>query len=188
MDAKTVQRLADACGEIARGFKKLRSVLLKVETVPVSIPVLPEVPVAEPVKPPEKFAFQFYDPFDLLKTDAVGLWGAQFETTFYKIQVQRRLRGDRNGNQWVLSGENWIPVSYRYVSNVLLELRGIHDDIRGVLENDDCELQTILHPCRWKRRRFLVETELSEKTFRHFLIENHKEIGPMRRSRSLNAK
>ena len=185
MDPRDIQKLADACGELARAFKKIRAVLLKK-------PKVPKIPVVVEEEPLE------VRPFELTKCDMAQMleqlpWGANFEEAFYAKLIGDRLRGDRNCNFWALQEGLWFPVSRRYIATIFRNMQNILQDAKerlestkmGVLYTEQGETVTI-SPCKWKRRRFVIETELSEKKFKRILVDNHKEYGPMRKPRGLN--
>ena len=184
MNKKDVDTLATACGEIARGFKKLRTVLLKLPVVPQITVPNEEVTVA-PAQC-KVFEFQHYDFVDLL-CDRKLSWGADFEESLYRVQLQKKLRADRCGNNWTLQNGAWRPVSKRYVKRIFHELNGfleemnllLADNSNGEFTNSADEPKKV-RPCKWDRRKYIQKAELSEKVLRRFLIETHREIGSMR--------
>ena len=186
MNTDDVEKLADACGEIARGFKKIRSVLLRTGTVEELPPPVPTVPT-ELVR---TFVLQYEHEVDCV-CDPKFIWGAGYETSLYRIQLQNKIRADRYGNQWVMEGGRWRSVSRRYIDILHNELESCHSEVRQLLQNSSNGEFTnttgehkMIKPSKWARRLDVINTELNPKHFRTFLVETHKELGPLRSRRT----
>ena len=105
-------KLADACGDIARGFKKLKAVFKNCENTPPVSPsnsIPSQIPSTPPSTPPRTplhslLAKNWQDTYEEWLLSRESRWGPEFATQFAKFVIGQRWRSDNFKNVWEYIG------------------------------------------------------------------------------------
>ena len=192
MDITTKQMLSSALQDLARGLKKLRTVVARhnfVNSVTnvsengnsapfVSEPDDKKVPVcADPVN-----RFMGHTPSEWL-LDPVNPWTSFFSTCTFLFGDT--LRGDRFKNQWLedkTTVKGWRKISMEHLSTLHQEAVGYQDCCATILQycprkmDFESDWNTEVSDKKWDVRDQLWKMDTSMKTFRRWLISVHNSL------------
>ena len=201
-ELKDLKLAADGCGEIARGFKKLRAFLLS-DTMsnllgtkrnqnsrfPVSQSAS-KIPVA--VEPSDSKVISSEEMEKWAVSRHAG-WGPTHATQVAQFMIGSLWRGDNFKNYWRYVGgkplnledkRNWATVSYKRVCLLYSEYKAHIDALKCYLleqRTDQTDAWEQVH--RVKRKRICNVLEIAAiplTQFTRIMKDNHKDLPPLR--------
>ena len=205
MKKEDIVKLIDACGELARGLKKIKTTLtrslsgLSGQIRPEEIPGS-EVPGGIP-KGTRSLSGGRSDNRDNLSRDWVVQvtpkefllhtklrWGCSSSLEFIKIVVGETVRSDVFKSAWVKDDtkkNGWRKISKRKYAEILKKCKtfmALCQDI--VIENKSytafCKNVGNIHRGKWHRHKQITDMVLTERELRKFTRENHDDLPPLR--------
>ena len=197
-------KIIDACGELARGFKKLKAELVKLskqsrsEKKGAKVPFM--VALDEPDNDEKVQETAFSDSLNPDLGDTLFwlgrkcCWGITHAHDVATYMVGENWRGDRFRNLWRLRrvdcipevAHNWIPASeteFEHLYTVYLTMLTETYDALVDAQRDKNPIWTSIRSS--KRKRFYnirdaTITPLDKKAFRKILVDNHRSLPALR--------
>ena len=197
MDITTKQMLSSALQDLARGLKKLRTVVDRQTFVTKSTP--DEMNVSEsgdkkspdgdkksPNENPDNCdpvnCFMGHTPSEWL-LDPVNPWTSFFSTCTFLFGDT--LRGDRFKNQWLedkTTVKGWRKISMQHLSSLHDQAVAYQDCCGTIVEycprkmDFESDWQTAVSDKKWDVRDQLWKMDTSMKTFRRWLVSVHSSL------------
>ena len=195
MQNLNLKLLSEALGEVARGFKKLKTVVDGVlnsgEKVPVETDAdqekngnftpatnrLPEPPIV----PSEETAAQFLLASKVQQPDLLA-------TEIFDYLFKQTLRADRYHNQWVADAnakKGWRKISEVQLETYRQHARNFHCNILWFWYNLRWEefsekYGSGIHQSKWDRMSTFEDVKLEKKDFRTLCCHTHNALPPLR--------
>lgn len=202
MDKNELETLAEGCGEIARGFKKLKAVFTSWSKSAVGDKRSPDSQsdsdAPDSLRDKTKDWLETYEGW--LMSRACH-WGVKFERKFADFVIGKRWRTNNLKDLWQYNGprtdfdptqeniakkEHWRPRKFNCLHelyhNYIEELTQTGELLRDHRDNDTLKWQAV-H--RGKKSRIYNVLNAKPITWKHFLSiakDNHKEFPPLRGS------
>ena len=197
MDITTKQMLSSALQDLARGLKKLRTVVDRQAFVTKSTPDEMNVSESGDKKSPDGDKkspnenpdncdpvnrFMGHTPSEWL-LDPVNPWTSFFSTCTFLFGDT--LRGDRFKNQWLedkTTVKGWRKISMEHLSSLHQEAVGYQDCCATILQycprkmDFESDWQTFVSDKKWDVRDQLWKMDTSMRTFRRWLISVHSSL------------
>ena len=193
MERKESEILAEACGELARGFKKLRGFFLNRSMVRPAGTKSPQNSDTCSVSSGTQTDTGTKSPRDFLTGIGNGAWGNGFLTNALEFSMEGRVRADRFKNYWVADPSykrGWRAISkpqflklFREAQKFMLRCKDLVD-CRTKEEYEE-KINGKLRETKWRRRHYIVRSELDYVTFREFCRDEHKRLPPLRKGSAL---
>ena len=197
MDITTKQMLSSALQDLARGLKKLRTVVDRQAFVTKSTPDEMNVSESGDKKSPDGDKkspnenpdncdpvnrFMGHTPSEWL-LDPVNPWTSFFSTCTFLFGDT--LRGDRFKNQWLedkTTVKGWRKISMQHLNTLHQEAVGYQDCCATILQycprkmDFESDWNTEVSDKKWDVRDQLWKMDTSMKTFRRWLISVHSSL------------
>ena len=196
MDITTKQMLSSALQDLARGLKKIRTVVDRQTFVTKSTPDEMNVSESGDKKSPDGDkkspdenpdsdpvnSFMGHTPSEWL-LDPVNPWTSFFSTCTFLFGDT--LRGDRFKNQWLedkTTVKGWRKISMEHLSTLHQEAVGYQDCCATILQycprkmDFESDWNTEVSYKKWDVRDQLWKMDTSMKTFRRWLISVHSSL------------
>ena len=194
-------KIIEACGELARGFKKLKAELSKHsatletkkkgELVPIMVALDPKSE-SEDEKVQENMIPDLDDA--LFWIGSTCCWGVRHARDLAKFMVGKRWRGDRFRNLWRLRrfnlapevSQNWTPApdaDFDRLYEAYISMTSDTYDALVEAQRDNLPLWQEIRSSRLRRFHHIREatiTPLDKKEFRRILVENHRSLPALR--------
>ena len=201
-ELKDLKLAADGCGEIARGFKKLRAFLLSDTMASLLGTKSPEKPpdTSLPVAVEPEIG-NFGSDSKVISSEEMEKWavsrhagwGPTHATQVAQFMIGSLWRGDNFKNYWRYVGgkplnledkRNWATVSYKRVCLLYSEYKAHIDALKCYLleqRTDQTDAWVKVH--RVKRKRICNVLEIAAiplTQFTRIMKDNHKDLPPLR--------
>ena len=196
MDITTKQMLSSALQDLARGLKKLRTVVDRQAFVTKSTPDEMNVSESGDKKSPDGDkkspnenpdcdpvnSFMGHTPSEWL-LDPVNPWTSFFSTCTFLFGDT--LRGDRFKNQWLedkTTVKGWRKISMEHLNTLYQGAVGYQDCCATIVEycprkmDFESDWQTFVSDKKWDVRDQLWKMDTSMRTFRRWLISVHSSL------------
>ena len=192
MNFQQLTLLANGFGEIARGCKKIRRVLLSLADSSEP-PVTPEpTGPAGPIEPPSEpnDSIEIEDFVESARTHLVSkkmVWGKGPALKFFKHMVRQRLRANNMKFVWMHTGgsakdrKSWKKISTAKADDIYARIRAAWEDLKDEISSK-AECPAEIPFTKWSRRGWVLKAEMPEKLFqrgslfKQHLIDNHNDL------------
>ena len=191
MKKDDILKICDACGEIARGLKKIKAVLadfadgLSVvssgQSVPVSGQSVPDksVPKSDLIKIfcglPRFFQHRKF------LTSRKTVWGKNFAKDCVRWLLQKNLRSDKFKNAWL----DGVKISQCQYKTILVKCKLFLEDCQAIVSEhwyytSFADKVGEIHTNRWERRQNITDAKMSLKDLNDYTRQVHAELPSMR--------
>ena len=206
MNISDLKLAADGCGELARGFKKLKAFLSSESVLSLWGQKNPQQKETAVSDSDSDSADSQSTPTSLIRTNAKAIekwalsrdagWGPTHSEQLAHVMLGERWRGDNYKNYWRYVGPeaetradlcartSWDTVSYR----TILKLYDVYghrlEDIKCYLAEQRAGKTGVwekVHRCKRKRIQHVMEsTPIPMIEFTRIMKDNHKDLPPLR--------
>lgn len=198
LSSEQLMILADSLGEIARGCKKIRGVLLGlVSTTPIIVQ-----PENQETDPGEGEPSDISEESDNISDEDFCETALQYMCTkkmkwspvgakrYFTDMVRSRLRANTMNFCWIHTGgnlesrRNWKKISRRKIEKIYSDIyHGWQEILDFIGDQDTCPKG--IRPSKWSRRKMVVdctfpETLFEKKGFKTVLLDNHDDLGALK--------
>ena len=195
MKKDDILKICDACGEIARGLKKIKAVLadfadgLSVVSSGQSVPVSGQSVPASGQNVPDKSV-------DLIKkfcglprfflhrkflTSRKTVWGKDFTKDCVRWLLQKDLRSDKFKNAWL----DGVKISQCQYKTILVKCKLFLEDCQAIVSEhwyytSFADKVGEIHTNRWERRQNITDAKMSLKDLNDYTRQVHAELPALR--------
>ena len=189
MEKQDILKLIEACGEMARGLKKIKTILTRsLDGLPGQKNPQKPQPVPEPgAFVPNSEWVVSTDPEEFLLKQT---WGKASVRRCLRAAINKTVRSDVFKTAWVRDAnqrKGWRKISKGQYKNIFSRCEIFFQEVQDVLyENDTLEkfCQNVGKVCesKWSRRECIVnpEKQPDEKLLREITREIHDELPALR--------